>query len=224
NHAQAARANLALQGQLGDGFQSVVGEFQAHILKFEELLVLTYKRVLRFLKNANQRRFVEISQNAEDRETADKFGNQAVTNQVGRLRLLENFDVAARRRGRGNIRVEAERFLSNAAFDNFFHADECATADKKNVRGVHGREFLMRMLAAALRGNVRRGAFQNFQQRLLNTFAGNVASDGRVFVLLGNFVDLVDINDALLRLLHVAIGGLQQLQNNIFNIFADVAR
>ncbi len=41
NHAQAARADFALQGQFGDGFQSIVGESQAHILKFEEPLVLT---------------------------------------------------------------------------------------------------------------------------------------------------------------------------------------
>ncbi len=82
----------------------------------------------------------------------------------------------------------------------------------------------MRMLAPTLRRNVRDGAFQNFQQRLLHAFAGNIAGDRRILVLLGNLIDLVDIDDALLGFGDVAIGGLQQLQNNVLDVFADVAR
>ena len=78
-------------------------------------------------------------------------------------------------------------------------------------------------LRAALRRNVGDRAFQNLQQGLLHAFARNVAGDGRVFVLLRNLVDLVDIYDALLRLLDVSIGGLQEFQNNIFYVLTDVA-
>ena len=41
---------------------------------------------------------------------------------------------------------------------------------------------------------------------------------------LADLVDFVDIDDALLRLGHVAIGGLQQLQNDVLDVLADVAR
>ncbi len=120
--------------------------------------------------------------------------------------------------------MEAERAAAGALLDDFFEADESAAAQKQNVSGVDGRKFLVGMLAAALRRHVGDGAFQNLQQRLLHAFTGNVAGDRGVFVLLGDLVDFVDIDDALLRFLHVAVGGLQQFQNNVLDVFADVAR
>src|SRR5258705_13077927 len=79
------------------------------------------------------------------------------------------------------------------------------------------------MLAAALGRHVGHGAFENLQQRLLNALAADVAGDGGVLVLLGNFVDLINIDEALLGLLDVAVRSLQQLQNNVFDVPADVA-
>ena len=119
--------------------------------------------------------------------------------------------------------MEAERAAANALFDNFFEADECAAAEEQNVGGIDRRKFLMRMLAAALRRNVGDGAFENLEQRLLHAFTADIAGDRRIFVFLGDLIDLVDIDDALLRFLHVAIGGLQKLQDNVFDVFADVA-
>ena len=51
DHAQAARAHFALQGQFGDRFERVVGEAQAHIFEFEEALILLDQRVLRLGQN-----------------------------------------------------------------------------------------------------------------------------------------------------------------------------
>ena len=79
------------------------------------------------------------------------------------------------------------------------------------------------MLAPTLRRNRRRGAFQDFQQRLLHALTGDIAGNRRVFALARNLVDLVDINDAALSALHIKIGGLQQLQQDIFHVFADIA-
>ena len=79
------------------------------------------------------------------------------------------------------------------------------------------------MLASTLRRNVGDGAFQDFQQRLLHAFAGNVASDRRILILLGNLINFVDVDDALLRFGNVAVGGLQQFQNNVFDVFADIS-
>jgi hypothetical protein len=59
---------------------------------------------------------------------------------------------------------------------------------------------------------------------LLHAFARNIPRDRRIFVLLRDLVDLVYIDDALLRFLYIAIRSLQQFQNNIFNVFADVSR
>ncbi|SKW64956.1 Uncharacterised protein [Mycobacteroides abscessus subsp. massiliense] len=70
----------------------------------------------------------------------------------------------------------------------------------------------MRVLAAALRGHRSLRAFQDLQQRLLYTLAGDVAGDRRVFALAGDLVDLVDVDDAGLGTLHVVVGRLNQLE------------
>src|ERR1700676_2517246 len=119
--------------------------------------------------------------------------------------------------------MKTERMAAGALLDNFFQANECAAADEQDVRGIHRGEFLVRVLTAALGRHVGDGSFKNFQQRLLDALAAHVARDRRVFVLLGNLIDFVDIDDALLRLLNISIGGLQQLQNDVFDVFADVA-
>src|SRR5450432_2941368 len=107
--------------------------------------------------------------------------------------------------------MKAERAAAGALFNYFLKPDESAATDEENVGGVDGSKFLVRMLAAALWWNVGDGALQNFEQGLLHAFAADVAGDRRVFVLLGDLVDFVDIDDALLSFLHVAVGGLQKL-------------
>ena len=81
----------------------------------------------------------------------------------------------------------------------------------------------MRMLASALRRNVGDGAFQNFQQRLLHAFAGNIARDRRIFVLAADLIDFVDVDDAGLGAAHVAVGRLQQLEDDVLDILAHIA-
>ena len=43
------------------------------------------------------------------------------------------------------------------------------------------------------------------------------------FRLARNLVDLVDVDDAALRALDIVVGGLQQLQNDVLDVLADVA-
>jgi hypothetical protein len=66
-------------------------------------------------------------------------------------------------------------------------------------------------------------AFQDLQQRLLHTLAGDVAGDRRVFALAGDLVDLVDIDDAGLGALHVVVGRLNQLEENVLHVLAHVS-
>ena len=82
----------------------------------------------------------------------------------------------------------------------------------------------MRVLAAALRRDVRDRALNDFQQCLLHALAGDVARDGGVLALAGDLVDLVDIDDSALGELHVVIRRLKQAEQNVFHIVADVAR
>src|SRR5205807_2247986 len=201
-----------------------LGKSQAYVLKLKQPLVLLQQGVLRFRQNLDQRRFVQIVHHAGNRQAAHKFRNQSVANQIAGLHLLEQFRVPPLRRRRHGVRVESERAAPGALLDDFFQADKRPAANEQDIRRIHRREFLVWMLAPALGRHIGHGTFQNLQQRLLHAFAGNVAGNRRVLILLGDLVDLVDVNDALLRLLHVAVGGLQQLQNNVLDVLANVAR
>ena len=105
----------------------------------------------------------------------------------------------------------------------FSRPENRAAADEQDVRRVDLQELLLRMLASALRGNGGGGAFHQLEQSLLHTFTRHVACNRRIFCLARNFVDLVDIDDAALGPFDVVIRRLQQLQNDILDIFADIA-
>ena len=62
-----------------------------------------------------------------------------------------------------------------------------------------------------------------FKQRLLHALARYVARDRRIVGLAADLVDFVDVDDAALRPLDVVVGVLQQLQNDVLDILADVA-
>jgi len=76
------------------------------------------------------------------------------------------------------------------------------------------------MLASALRWNVGDGSFQDFQQGLLHALTAYIAGDRGVFILAANLVNLVNINNAGLGPPYVAIRCLQQLEHDVFDIFA----
>lgn len=78
------------------------------------------------------------------------------------------------------------------------------------------------MLAATLRRNGSDRAFHDLQKRLLDALARHVTRDGRVVRLAGNLVDLVDIDDAALGALDIVIRSLQQLQDDVFHVLADI--
>ena len=64
---------------------------------------------------------------------------------------------------------------------------------------------------------------EDLQQRLLDALAGDVARDRRVVGLARDLVDLVDVDDPRLGLLDVVVGGLDQLQEDVLDVLADVA-
>ena len=79
------------------------------------------------------------------------------------------------------------------------------------------------MFAAALRRDVADGALENLQQPLLHTLAGDVAGDRDVLGAAGDLVDFVHIDDADLGAFHVVVGGLQEAQDDVLDVVADIA-
>src|SRR4029078_1741274 len=92
---------------------------------------------------------------------------------------------------------------------DLFQPGDRAAADEQDVGGVDLQKLLLRVLAAALRRNAGDGALDDLEQRLLHAFARDIARDRRVVALARDLVDLVDVDDAALRLLDVVIRVLQ---------------
>jgi hypothetical protein len=78
-------------------------------------------------------------------------------------------------------------------------------------------------LRPALRRHVGHGALEDLEEGLLHALARDVAGDGGVLVLARDLVDLVDVDDPFLALLDVAARRLQQLQDDVLDVLADVA-
>ena len=79
------------------------------------------------------------------------------------------------------------------------------------------------MLAPALRRNAGDRALHDLEQRLLHAFARHVAGYRRIVGLTADLVDLVDVDDPALRPFDVVVGSLQQLQNDVLDVLADIA-
>ncbi len=158
-----------------------------------------------------------------DGQAADEFGDQAEVKQVFGLDLFEDVHrriVEVFLRGVG---VEAEGVAAETALDDVLESDEGAAADEEDLLGVDLDVFLLRMLAAALRRDVADGALEDLEQGLLHAFAGDVAGDRDVLGLAADLVDLVDVDDAALGACDVEIGGLEQAEDDVFHVLADVA-
>ena len=63
-----------------------------------------------------------------------------------------------------------------------------------------------------------------FSKRLLYAFTGYITGDGDVVRGLADLVDFIDVDDAALCGVEIVVGGLQQLQQEVFDVFADIAR
>ena len=79
------------------------------------------------------------------------------------------------------------------------------------------------MLAAAGGRNAGHRALKNLKQRLLNSLARHIAGDGEVLGLAGDLVDLVHVDNANLRALDIAIGGVDELEQDVLHVLAHIA-
>ena len=123
----------------------------------------------------------------------------------------------------GDRGAEADAVVADPPLDHLVELGEGAAADEEDVGRVDRQELLVGVLAPALRRHRGGGPLEDLQQRLLDALAGDVAGDRRVVRLAGDLVDLVDVDDPRLRLLDVEVGGLDQLQEDVLDVLADVA-
>ena len=78
------------------------------------------------------------------------------------------------------------------------------------------------MLAAAGGRNACHRALKNLKQCLLNALARNIAGDGEVLSLAGDLVNLVYVDNAHLSALNVAVGGIDELEQDVLHVLANV--
>ena len=81
----------------------------------------------------------------------------------------------------------------------------------------------MRMLSSALRRNTCNGSFQDLQKCLLYALTGHISGNGSVLGFSCDLVDLINIDDSVLRTFNIVICCLNDLQKNILNILANIA-
>src|SRR5258708_5637194 len=221
---QPAGAGAPLQGALGDGAQRMIPELQFDPLHREEFLVLLHQGVLRLGEDLDERARIELVQDCDDRQAAHEFGNQAVLDEVLGLDVVQQLVQLLAVVHRAHVRAEAHAGAVGAVLDDLLQAPEGAPADEEDVGGVDLHELLVRVLAPALGRHRSDRALDQLQERLLHALARHVAGDGGVVALPRDLVDLVDVDDAALRLLDVVVALLQQLLDDVLDVLADVAR
>src|SRR5438552_3923653 len=220
--AEPTRAGLALERAVGDLPHRVLGEDELDPVVAEEALVLLDERVLRLLEDLDEILAPELVHGGHDRQPADELRDQAEVEEILRHHLgeqLRGFDVVLR----ADVGAEPEGVLADAARDDLVHPGERAAADEEDVRRVDREELLVRVLAPALRRHRGDRPLEDLQQRLLDAFARDVARDRRVVRLPRDLVHLVDVDDPRLGLLDVEVRSLDQLEEDVLDVLADVA-
>ncbi len=78
------------------------------------------------------------------------------------------------------------------------------------------------MLATALRRHIADGPFEHFKESLLDAFTADIAGDADVLMSLGNLVHFINVDNAALGRLDVEVRGVKELQEQVFDILANV--
>lgn len=98
-----------------------------------------------------------------------------------------------------------------------------SSADEEDVAGVDLDVLLLGMLASPLGRDVGDGSFEHLEQGLLHTFAGDVTGDRDVLACLPDLVDFVDEDDAPLSGFDIEVGSVEQLEEQVLDVFANVS-
>ena len=109
--------------------------------------------------------------------------------------------------------LKPDCLLIHTRLNDLLKSVKCSSsADEQNVRRIDLDQFLLRMLSASLRRRYRcNRSLKDLKQRLLYTLAGYISRDRHVLGLLGDLIDLIDIDDTVLCTLNVVICRLNNL-------------
>lgn len=220
---QGAGTGFTLECSLGEQPQRIVGEFQRCLFEAEQVLILLDNGVLGLGHDLHEGIDIQRHQRRDDREAADELGDQAELEDVfgshlsQQLCLLFLCVLLL-----GDFSGEADATSADAAADDVFKAGKRSTADEQDVGGVHLDVLLFGVLAAALWGHVGHSAFEHFQQGLLDALAGDIACDGYVLIGFADLVYFVDVNNAALGCFEIVIRGLEELQEQVFDVLANI--
>ena len=201
--------------------QGGVFKLKLNVLELEHLAVLTHHCVLGLGQDRHKVVLVERLRLGDDGRTSHELGNHAKGVEVLREHLTQQV-VLVDRGGAGDLGVKAHALVAHAVGDDLVQTNKGTAADEQDVGRVDLQQLLLGMLAAAGGRNACHRALKNLKQRLLNALARNIAGDGEVLGLAGDLVDLVHVDNADLRALNIAIGGIDKLEQDVLHILADV--
>ena len=202
--------------------QGGVLKLKLDVLELEHLAVLAHHGVLGLGQDRHQIVLVERLRLGNDGRTSHKLGNHAKGVEVLREHLTKQI-VLVDRGGAGDLGVKAHALVAHAIGDDLIQTHKGTAADEQDVRRVDLQQLLLGMLAAAGGRNACHRALKNLKQRLLNALARDITGDGEVLCLAGDLVDLVHVDDAHLRALDIAIGGVDELEQDVLHVLANVA-
>ena len=153
NGAQTPCAGVTLQSLLRNGIQRVLIKDQADAVKSEQFSILLDNGVLGIPKNTHQSLLVQIIQCGDDRDTSDKLGDKPELDDVVRLDL--RIQTPGRSLGFGfYLAAEADGGAALPLFDNAAQTVKGAPADEQDIFRVDADEFLVWVLASALRRHI----------------------------------------------------------------------
>jgi len=224
DRAQPARPGVAFHGLACDLVQRRFAHVELAAFHLEQLGVLLDDGVLGLTEDAHQGMGVEFFERGHDGQPPHELGDKTIRDQILWLDALQHLAHIGAFVARLHLGREADPALFRAIPDDLLQTGEGPTDDEKHVGGIDLQEFLLRMLAPPLRRHRCHGALHQLQQGLLHALAGDIARDRRVVRLARDLVDLVDVDDAVLRLLDLVVALLQQFLDDVLDIFADVAR
>ena len=181
------------------------------------------QRILRLREYLYQRGFVQFAECRNYRQTSDELRYQPEFDQVLGLYVAQYAGDTLAVVLTAHFGAKADAAFFGACANHFFQAIESATDNEQNIGGIDLHEFLIRMLASALRGHRSCSALNQLQQSLLHALARHVAGNRWVIRFARNFVDFVNVDDAALRLFNIVIALLQQFLNDVFDVLAHVA-
>ena len=202
--------------------QGSILKLKLNVLELEHLAVLTHHGVLGLGQDRHQVVLVECLRLGHDGRTAHELGDHAKGVKVLREHLTQQV-VLVDRGGAGDLGVKTYTLVAHAVGDDLIQTHKGTAADEQNVGRVDLQQFLLGMLTAAGWRNAGHRALKNLKQCLLNALARDITGDGEVLGLAGDLVDLVHVDNAHLRALNIAIGGVDELEQDVLHVLANVA-